>query len=81
MPKVAMAMSTAAVLVPRPSERSRSFICAPSFVRTRNMPSRLRKMPMAAMSMGAMTALSCMSPAADAKAVAPRAAVLRIEPQ
>ena len=74
-------LGTAAVLVPRPSERSRSFICAPSFVRTRNMPSRLRKMPMAAMSMGAMTALRCMSPAADANAVAPRAAVLRIEPQ
>ena len=38
MAKVAMAMSTALTFVPRASERSRSFIVAPSFVRTRKIP-------------------------------------------
>ena len=80
MTNVATAMSTALTLVPRPSEWSNSFIVAPSFVRTIKMPMSERKMPMAAIIIGAMTARSCISPFM-AKAVAPRAAVDSIEPQ
>ena len=78
--KVATAMRTALTLVPSPSEWSSSFIVAPSFVRTMKMPMSDRKMPIAAMTIGAMTARSCMSPFM-AKAVAPRAAVESMEPQ
>ena len=73
-------MSPALTLVPRPSEWSNSFIVAPSLVRTKNIPISERKMPMAAIIIGAMTARSCMSPFI-AKAVAPKAAVDNIEPQ
>ena len=78
----AQAMSTALTLVPTESERSRSFIVAPSFVRTRKMPSSERNTPTAAIIIGAITALSCMPSAAlAAKAEAPRAAVDSTEPQ
>ena len=80
MIKVATAMSAALTLVPRPSEWSSSFIVAPSLVRTRKMPMSERKMPIAAITIGAITARSCMS-AFMANAVAPSAAVDRIEPQ
>ena len=77
---VATAIRPALTLVPRPSELRSSFIVAPSLVRTRKMPMSERKMPMAAITIGAMTARSCMSPFM-AKAVAPSAAVERIDPQ
>ena len=80
MRNVATAVSPALRFVPVPSEWSRSFIVAPSFVFTARMPSSERKMPTVAISMGAMTALSCMSPLM-AKAVAPSAAVESMEPQ
>ena len=75
-----MAMSTALMLVPTESDVSRFFIVAPSFVLTMKMPISERNMPTAAIIIGAMTALSCMS-GLSANAVAPRAAVLRILPQ
>ena len=78
--KVAMAISTALTLVPNDSDFSSSFMPAPSLVRTRKMPMSDRKIPTAAMIIGAMTAFSCMSPFM-ANAVAPKAAVDRIEPQ
>ena len=81
MAKVAMAMSTAETFVPSESERSRSFIVAPSFVRTRKMPNSERNTPVAAISIGAMTAFSWMSNPATPKAAAPRAAVDSTEPQ
>ena len=81
MRKLTAAMSTAAVFVPNPKAWRRSFIVAPSFVLTRKIPNKLRKTPTAAMSIGAMTAFSCISPDEAAKAVAPKAAVERIEPQ
>ena len=73
-------MSPALTLVPRPRDFNSSFIVAPSLVRTKNIPISERKMPMAAIIIGAMTARSCMSPFI-AKAVAPKAAVDNIEPQ
>ena len=82
MPKVASAMSSELKLTPTPSERSSWRIVAPSFVRTRKMPTIERRMPTAAISIGASTALSCIASLPDeAKAAAPRAAVARIEPQ
>ena len=80
MANVATAISTALTLVPTERDVSRFFIVAPSLVFTIKMPIRDRKMPTAAIIIGAMTALSCMS-GLRAKAVAPRAAVLRILPQ
>ena len=80
MTKVATAIRTAATFVPSANEWSKSFIVAPSFVRTRKMPNKERKTPTEAINIGAITALSCMS-GTIAKAVAPRAAVERIEPQ
>ena len=77
---VATAMRAAATFVPRLSECSSSFMVAPSFVRTRNMPISDRNMPTAAMTIGAITALSCISES-RANAVAPMAAVLRMLPQ
>ena len=76
----AMAISTADTLVPMPNERNRSFIVAPSLVFTMNIPMSDRKMPTEAIIIGAITAFICMSPL-RAKAVAPRAAVLRMLPQ
>ena len=78
--KVATAMRAALTLVPRPNEWSNSFIVAPSLVRTKKMPMSERKIPMAAIIIGAITARSCISPFI-AKAVAPKAAVDNIEPQ
>ena len=80
MRKVAMAISTAATLVPRLKDFSKSFIVASSLVRTKKIPIRLKKIPTAAIIIGATTALSCMSPLAT-KAVAPNAAVDKILPQ
>ena len=73
-------MSIALTLVPSESERSKSFIEAPSLVLTRKMPINDKKMPTAAIIIGATTALSCIS-AFMANAVAPKAAVDRILPQ
>ena len=81
MAKVAMAMRIALTFVPSESERSRSFIVAPSLVRTRKMPNNERNTPTAAISIGAITALSWISRPATPKAAAPRAAVDNTEPQ
>ena len=62
MAKVATAIRAALTLVPKDSDFKRSRMVAPSFVRTRKMPMSERKTPTAAMSIGAMTALSCVSP-------------------
>ena len=78
--KDAAAISMAETFVPSPRDLSRSFIVAPSLVRTRNIPISERNIPTEAIIMGAMTALSCIS-ILKAKAVAPRAAVLRMLPQ
>ena len=56
MPKVASAISAELKLTPTPSERSSSRIEAPSFVRTRKMPTIESRMPTAAISIGASTA-------------------------
>ena len=80
MMNVATAMSAALRFVPSPSECSRSRIVAPSLVLTVNMPISDRNMPTDAIVIGAMTALSCISPFM-ANAVAPSAAVESIEPQ
>ena len=80
--KVAPTISTELRLVPKESERSSSFIPAFSFVRTVNIPSIDSNMPTAAMSIGAITALNCISTSPDdMNAAAPRADVARIEPQ
>ena len=68
------------MLVPRPSEWSRSFIVAPSLVRTRNIPMSDKNTPAAAIIIGAITARSCIS-LFIANAVAPSAAVERMLPQ
>ena len=82
MPKVASAISAELKLTPTPSERSSSRIEAPSFVRTRKIPTIESRMPTAAISIGASTALSCnVSLPAEAKAAAPSAAVASTEPQ
>ena len=73
-------MSTALTFVPSESERSKSFIEAPSLVLTKNMPISDKKIPTAAIIIGAITALSCIS-GFNAKAVAPKAAVDRMLPQ
>ena len=80
MAKVATAIKAALTLVPLLSEPRSCFVVAPSLVRTIKMPSNERKIPTAAISMGAMTALNCMSLCME-KATAPRAAVERILPQ
>ena len=80
--KVAATMSTELRLVPSDRAPSRSFIRAFSLVRTAKMPTRESRMPTAAISMGAMTALTCISvSSAWRKAAAPNAAVARMEPQ
>ena len=79
---MARAISSELKLTPTPSERSSSRIVAPSFVRTRKMPMIESRMPTAAISIGASTALSCRaSLPAEAKAAAPSAAVASTEPQ
>ena len=82
MRNVAATMSTELRLVPKPSAPSRSFIVAFSLVRTEKMPMMESRMPTAAISIGAMTALYCIivSPLCM-KAAAPSAAVARMEPQ
>ncbi len=72
-------MRTELVLTPRPRAPRSCFWLAPSFVRTRKIPKMERSVPMAAMTIGAMTALSWRSPR-PRKAEAPRAAVARMEP-
>jgi len=61
MPKVAAAISPELTFTPLPNAPSKSFMVAPSFVFTKNMPMMDRIMPTAAISMGAKTALSCIS--------------------
>ena len=86
---VAPTISTELMLVPTASEPSRSLIEAFSLVFTVKMPMMESMMPTAAISMGAITALSCrataasspITEAAPAAAAAPSAAVARIEPQ
>ena len=81
MPKVAAAIKTAAVLVPRLKAPRSSFMPAFSLVRTKKIPIKESNTPTAAMSIGASTALNCMpSTAAVAKAEAPSAMVAKMEP-
>ena len=80
--KVATTISTELRFVPKAREFSRSFIPAFSLVRTEKMPIIERIIPTAAISIGAMTALNCISVSPEwIKAAAPRDAVARMEPQ
>ena len=82
MRNVAAIISTELRFVPRDSAASRFFMEAPSLVRTAKMPAMDSKMPTAAISMGAMTALNCITVSpVSMKAEAPSAAVERMEPQ
>ena len=75
-------MSTELRFVPKDRALSRSFMVAFSRVRTAKMPRTESRMPTAAMSIGAMTALYCISVSPEwIKAAAPSAAVARMEPQ
>ena len=80
MTNVAIAISTALTFVPNERERKRSFIVAPSLVLTKKIPINDKKIPTAAIIIGATTALTCIV-GFMANAVAPRAAVERILPQ
>ena len=80
--KVAATISTELRFVPNASEPSKSFIVAFSLVRTEKMPIMESRIPTAAISIGAITALNCMTVSAECiKAAAPNAAVAKIEPQ
>ena len=82
MRNVAPTMSTELRFVPNDRERSNPFMPASSLVRTAKMPMMDRMMPTAAINIGAMTALNCMSTSPVAmKAAAPSAEVARMEPQ
>ena len=79
---VAPTMSTELRLVPSESAPSRFFMVAFSLVRTEKMPIIDSSMPTAAMSMGATTALYCITTSPCSRyAAAPRALVARMEPQ
>jgi hypothetical protein len=82
MPKVAPTMRRELRLVPKERDLNRFFRVALSLVLTENIPTIERNIPTAAISMGAITALYCIttSPELD-NAAAPSAAVARIEPQ
>ena len=80
--KVATTIKAELRFVPTDRELSRSFMPASSLVRTENMPKMESRMPTAAISIGAMTALNCMSTSPPAmNAAAPNAEVARMEPQ
>ena len=79
---VAATISTELRFVPKANEPSKSFMVAFSLVRTANIPIIERIMPTAAINIGAITALNCITVSAEwIKAAAPSAAVARIEPQ
>ncbi len=78
MPKERSMMKMELLLTPRLRAESSSFWFAPSLVRTRKIPRIERRVPTAATSIGAITALNCR--AVPRYAEAPRAAVARIEP-
>ena len=59
--KVATTISTELRFVPKANEASRSFIFAFSLVRTAKIPIIERRIPTAAISIGAITALNCMA--------------------
>jgi Na+/H+-translocating membrane pyrophosphatase len=64
------------------NDPSNSFIPAFSLVRTAKIPMIERTIPTAAISIGAITALNCITVSSEPiKAAAPKAAVARIEPQ
>ena len=80
--KVATTIKIELRLVPKASEFSKSFIFAFSLVRTEKIPIMESNIPTAAISIGTITALNCISVSPEwIKAAAPRAAVARIEPQ
>ena len=82
MTNVATTMRAELRLVPTDSEPSRSLMVAFSLVRTAKMPMMESRMPTAAISIGAMTALNCMAVSPEWRnAAAPSAAVERMEPQ
>ena len=81
MTKVAAAMSTALMFVPKPSDFRSWLMPAFSFVLTVNIPMTDRITPTAAISIGAKTAFICIDSPAMKKAEAPRAMVARMEPQ
>ena len=82
IPKVAATISRELRFVPRESACNSSFIFAPSRVRTVKIPMMESRIPTAAISIGAMTALNCISVFPEPiKAAAPSAAVARMEPQ
>ena len=69
-------------LVPNDSDLSRSFILASSLVRTEKIPRIESRIPTAAISIGAITALNCIFISLVVmNAAAPRADVASIEPQ
>ena len=77
-----MTISTELRFVPKPSALSSCFMSASSLVRTAKIPMMESTIPIAAISMGAITALNCISVLpVPMKAAAPKAAVARIEPQ
>ena len=78
---VAPTISSEERFVPRDNAPIRLLMSAFSFVRTENIPIIESTIPMAAMSIGAKTALVCMAEPCEAKAAAPSAADERIEPQ
>ena len=76
---MATTISTELKLVPVANEPSSSFIPASSLVRTAKIPMMESKIPTAAISIGAMTALNCITVSSEPmKAAAPKAAVARI---
>lgn len=79
---VPITMRTELRFVPVESALSNSFMPAFSFVRTANMPIMERIIPTAAINIGAITALNCISVLpVPMKAAAPSAAVASIDPQ
>ena len=81
MPKVERAINTELRFVPMASAFSSSRIVAFSFVRTAKMPMIDNTIPTAAISIGATTALYCISTSPDAtNAAAPNAEVARMDP-
>ena len=82
MRNVAATISTELRLVPKERAASRFFIEASSLVRTEKIPTMERRIPTAAISIGAITALYCITTSPVSRyAAAPSAEVARIEPQ
>ena len=82
MTNVAATISAELKFVPTDSDFSNSFMPASSRVRTAKIPMMESKIPTAAISIGAITALNCISVSpVPIKAAAPSAAVASIDPQ